>query len=486
MIPSLPRLHNEWQGEGSLHSSLFILCFTPNTPTSYHIPPFRPNMELISQKFCGYGEKAQFSRPLKPESIKTMKKLSLLLLLLSAISYSFANNNPDDKKKPRREDAINVYMEEASSYIKREVPFINYVRDINDADLVVLGTFQPTGSGGGEFTFFVEGRNKYAGVMDTVRFNTYADETDEQVRQKSVRTLKMGLMKYMIGTPLAKYIDIQFTEDIEEEVNTDKWNNWVFTTDVRGSLMGQKSADARSLNSSFNANRTTNKWRISTGIIYSTSNTQYDYGEVKATDKKEDSRIYGDIVKSIGEHWAIGASSDVYKSIYSNYDLGFTAGPSIEYDIFPYSESTRRIFRFFYNINYIYSDYTDTTAFLQTKESLFSHRFQGSYTTFQNWGTINFRAGWSNYLHDFSLNRLSLGAHVSVKIAKGLTFNMHGGYSFIHDQISLRKGSASIEDILLNRKELSTTYSYGTSIGFTYRFGSIYNNVVNPRLDVLF
>jgi hypothetical protein len=75
---------------------------------------------------------------------------------------------------------------------------------------------------------------------------------------------------------------------------------------------------------------------------------------------------------------------------------------------------------------------------------------------------------------------------VNIKIAKGLTFDLHGGYSFIHDQVSLRKGDASVEDILLNRKELSTTYQYGTSVGITYRFGSIYNNVVNPRLDALF
>ncbi len=414
-----------------------------------------------------------------------MKKLSLLLFIIFATLSLFAEEKPKSKKKPKRKDAINVYMD-ASSYMKQEVTFINYVRDIQDADLVVLGTFQTTGSGGGEFTFFVNGRNSFASVKDTLKFNTYADETDEQIRQKGVRMLKMGMMQYMINTPLADFIDIQFTEPIEEQVSTDKWNNWVFTTSLRGTLQGQQSANARSLNTSFNVGRTTKKWRISSGLYHNTSTTEYDYGDIKATDKKEESRIYGDVVKSLGEHWAVGASSDVFKSIYSNYDMGFVVGPAIEYDIFPYSESTRRIFRFYYILNYGYNNYTDTTVFLKTEESIWSHQLNTSYTNFQNWGTINFTAGWSNYLHDFSLNRFSMGAYVSIKIAKGLTFNMHGGYAFIHDQISLRKGDASIEDILLNRKELSTTYSYGTSIGITYRFGSIYNNVVNPRLDVLF
>jgi hypothetical protein len=323
-------------------------------------------------------------------------------------------------------------------------------------------------------------------VKDTVRFNTYPDETDEEIRQKGVRTLKMGLMKYMINSPLARYIDINFTEPIEEEVSTDKWDNWVFTTSLRSTLQGQQSADSREFESSFNAGRTTANWRLSAGLNHNISNTEYDYGDVKATNKREESRIYGDVVKSLGEHWAVGVSSDVYKSIFSNYDFQFLAGPAIEYDFFPYSESTRRIFRVFYVVNYGFNNYADTTVFLKSKESLWSHRLETSYTTFQHWGTINFSAGWRNYLHDFSLNRFSVGAYVSIKIARGLTFDLHGGYSFIHDQVSLRKGDASIEDILLNRKELSTTYQYGTSIGITYRFGSIYNNVVNPRLDALF
>ena len=418
-----------------------------------------------------------------------MKKLAIILTLIILAFNSFTQpsppENPENINKAFRKDAINVYMD-ATNYIKKEVPFINYVRDKEDADLLVIGTFQPTGSGGGEYTFFVEGQNRYSGVMDTVVFNTYPHESAEEIRQKSARVLKMGLMKYMINTPLAKFIDINFTEPITEEVSTDKWNNWIFTTRLKGGLMGQKSADARSIESSFNAGMTTNQWRISTGINHNTSKTVYNYGDVEATDKKENSRIYGDVVKSLGEHWAVGLSSDVFKSIYSNYDFGFVAGPAIEYDIFPYSESTRRIFRIFYVLNYGYNNYTDTTQFLKTKESLWSHRLQTSYTTFQNWGNIHFSAGWSNYLHDFSLNRVSIGTYIDIKIAKGLSFNVHAGYSFIHDQISLRKGNASIEDILLNRKELSTTYSYGTSVGITYRFGSIYNNVVNPRLDYLF
>ena len=160
--------------------------------------------------------------------------------------------------------------------------------------------------------------------------------------------------------------------------------------------------------------------------------------------------------------------------------------PAIEYDIFPYSESTRRIFRIYYIFRFGYNNYTDTTQFFKTEETLLSHRFQTSFTTVQKWGNIDISARWSNYLHDFSLNNLSLNGYITLRITKGLSISLMGGYSFVHDQVSLRKGDASVEDVLLHRQELSTSFSYRIRFGVTYTFGSIYNNVVNPRLDYVF
>jgi hypothetical protein len=51
----------------------------------------------------------------------------------------------------------------------------------------------------------------------------------------------------------------------------------------------------------------------------------------------------------------------------------------------------------------------------------------------------------------------------------------------MHDQLALVKGGATREEILLKRKELASTYTYFTYFGLSYTFGSIYNNVVNPR-----
>jgi hypothetical protein len=219
---------------------------------------------------------------------------------------------------------------------------------------------------------------------------------------------------------------------------------------------------------------------------YNNSHTVYDYGTINTTSTRETSALWGDAAKSLTDHWSVGLSADAFKSIYSNYDLKLYASPSIEYDIFPYSESTRRIFRIYYIFTLGYNNYTDSTQFFKTKETLWSHRMISSFTTIQKWGNINVSARWSNYLHDFSLNNISLNADIELKITKGLSLDLGAGYSFIHDQVSLRKGDVSIEDVLLNRQELSTTYSFYSSFGLTYTFGSIYNNVVNPRLNSIF
>jgi hypothetical protein len=56
-----------------------------------------------------------------------------------------------------------------------------------------------------------------------------------------------------------------------------------------------------------------------------------------------------------------------------------------------------------------------------------------------------------------------------------------GRYAAVHDQLALRKSEVSLDDLLLRRKELATGYSYSLSVGFSYSFGSVYSNVVNPR-----
>lgn len=51
----------------------------------------------------------------------------------------------------------------------------------------------------------------------------------------------------------------------------------------------------------------------------------------------------------------------------------------------------------------------------------------------------------------------------------------------VHNQLTIPKGDYVIEDVLLERAELETQFTYFASIGFSDSFAAIYNNIVNPR-----
>jgi hypothetical protein len=99
----------------------------------------------------------------------------------------------------------------------------------------------------------------------------------------------------------------------------------------------------------------------------------------------------------------------------------------------------------------------------------------------QPWGNIDVSLNASNFFHDFSKNRIEVFGGVSMRVVKGLSVNLFANASRIRDQIALPRGEATQEDILLRRRALQTSFDYFGSVGISYTFGSIYNNIVNPR-----
>lgn len=400
-----------------------------------------------------------------------------LLFLFSASCFSQEAVTESDTI---RKDALNVYMS-ASSYIKKEVTFINYVRDLKNADVYIIRTYQGTGSGGDATTYFLVGQNRFKGMNDTLVINTSPDDTEETSRIKELKSLKMGLMRYMLKTPLANYFDIKFTLPVKEVVSTDKWNSWVFSTSFYGYLSGEKSYKNIMMDGSFSANRITEKNKFEFSYSYGWEDSKFDVGDhiISSFSRNQ----YADLlyVKGINDHWSGGISAFANSSVYSNNDFSLTVKPAVEYDIFPYKEATRRQFRFQYGIGFESVNYHDTTIYNKIKETLGSQSLSAAYMVVEKWGSVNMSLRYSNYLHDWSKDNLSIYGGVSLRLAKGLRLNFGGRFSVVHDQLSLIKGGATYEEMLLRRKEIATQYTYYTNIGISYTFGSIYNNAVNPR-----
>ena len=71
---------------------------------------------------------------------------------------------------------------------------------------------------------------------------------------------------------------------------------------------------------------------------------------------------------------------------------------------------------------------------------------------------------------------------VSVRIMRGLQAYWSMSYSRVHDQITLAKAGASDAERLLRLRQLATSYTYFGFFSINYAFGSLCNNVVNPRM----
>ena len=114
------------------------------------------------------------------------------------------------------------------NYTRQEIPYINYVRDVREAQVFILVTSQNAGSGGEQFTFTFQGQGDFKGMNDTLTYTTSPDQTSTEIREKRTNMLKMGLMRYVARTPLFNEIEISHNKDLEDEEVIDRWNYWVF------------------------------------------------------------------------------------------------------------------------------------------------------------------------------------------------------------------------------------------------------------------
>ena len=187
------------------------------------------------------------------------------------------------------------------------------------------------------------------------------------------------------------------------------------------------------------------------------------------------------VVLSAGDHWGWGAQLSAAHSSFSNEDLTLRMAPAVEYNLFPYSESTRRQLRFLYSVGLTRLDYDQETIFLKTEEIVPDHRLVAALEVSQPWGSSRASLQIVQHLNDLSRYRINLSGGIDLRLFRGLAFNLNGGASRVRDQINLPAGDASEEEILTQQRELGTGFQYNFSVGFSYTFGSIFSNVVNPR-----
>ncbi len=373
------------------------------------------------------------------------------------------------------------------SFLKKEITFVDWMRDRKDADVHVLVTTQATGGGGTEYTIKFIGLGRFAGVEQTLKHVSTATSTSDETRRAIAEVLKRGLVRYVADTPQATRLKISFTDAPAgtpgaADPNKDPWNLWVFRTNVSGSLSGEQSTKYRSFRSSASANRTTDDWRLSFSASASYNSNSFDLSETE-TFKSLSRNIDGSAlaVKSLTQHWSLGLVGNASKSTFLNYDFRMRVAPGVEYNFFPYSESTRRMLTTQYTLGISRFDYDEVTIFDKAEETLPDHRLGTTLSLRQPWGTTSGSVNFTQYLTKLDKYRLSAYGNANVRLFKGFSFNVFAEASRTRDQINLRRGGASPEEILVRQRQLASGYNYFMNFGVSYSFGSIFNNIVNPR-----
>ena len=201
----------------------------------------------------------------------------------------------------------------------------------------------------------------------------------------------------------------------------DPWNLWVYRVSTNGFFNGESQSSSSNLSGNLSATRTTAEWKISIGANANYRQSNYTFNDTTPPSVfiQRSSGANVTVVKSITDHWSAGVSANVGHAEFNNQALTAGGRASIEYNFYKWKEATQ-------------------------------HQFIIANTTKERWGSVDLSASVSQYLHD---------------------------------QIFLARGGLGVEDILTRQRQLATSFSYFTFVGLSYTFGSIYNTIVNPRLD---
>jgi len=374
-----------------------------------------------------------------------------------------------------------------SDFLRSEITFVDYVRDRAEAEIHLLITRITTGSGGREYTAEFIGSGRFDGTTRTLKANTTSSDSEDTIRRQIANMVRLGLLGFVSadGVPSGMRLEVELgSEQARPAVAGDRWDNWVFSVRGGGSIDAEESQREVQFSGAVSADRITPDWKITLGAEIEHQREQFNLDDedeepFEATRREQDFNWL--VVKGLGEHWSVGATGDVESSTFENTELGVSAAPAIEYNLFPYSEYTRRQFRIQYALGPRYANYYEVTLFGETEETLAQHEVSATYDQRERWGSLESRVEWSQYLHDLDLSRLEIDGEVSLRILRGLSVSAEVGASRIRDQLSLPARGASPEEILLRLRELSSGYEFQFAFGITYTFGSIFSSVVNPR-----
>jgi hypothetical protein len=374
-------------------------------------------------------------------------------------------------------------------YFRREITWVDWVRDREDSDVHVLVTMQSAG-GGLSFEIAFIGRDGFEGQdHNLTAFSSSTDTQDEQ-RELLAARVKLGLAPYAAETSAASLLSLTYqdpdqaggAQPAQVTPENDPWNLWVFNVSLGGSMSGESTFSNANVNASVNADRVSAEWKFTSRVNFNYRENEFDISDdltITSFTRSMGASLL--LVKSLGPRVGLGGRGNISSSSFSNQDIRVSLVPALEFNVFPYSESSRRLFTLQYRVGPEFVRYDETTVFGKDEEWLYRNALTAFLSAQQPWGSASFSLTGEAFLNDLSKNSLSVFGNVNLRIVRGLSLRLFASAARIRNRVNLAGSDASEQDILLRNRLLESSFSFNFNVGLSYRFGSIFNNIVNPR-----
>ena len=374
-------------------------------------------------------------------------------------------------------------------YYRTEIDWVNWVRVPDAADVHVIITSLGTGSGGREFRFDYIGHGPYEGYESAVRYQSFSTDTGREQLDGVAHALGVGLASFassagfrdIVTLVSAEPRDITGERVVSRSEVEDRWDLWVFRINGSGEFDGESTRKRVQSSGSFSISRVTPTWKVRTNIRGSYNRLNVDLDEDDFSDTRVDWNFNQTAVYALADHWSTGMQLQSARTTRYNQRVRVELTPVIEYSFFPYEEATRRSLTASYRIGAAYREYFETTTFGEDEETRAEHSFEIDFSQRQDWGDAGVTLQGSQFLHDTSLYNISLRGDIDYRVVRGFSINARGNIRRVEDQIYLSARGVTDEEALLALRLRATSYDYNLRLGFSFQFGSLFNNVVNNR-----
>ena len=426
-------------------------------------------------------------------------RLSLAVLTLSVV----LSGAPAEAQEAARENGgLRIFLDCRTrdcdrTYFRTEITWVTWVRDQRDASVHVIMTSQRTGAGGQEYQLDFIGGEAFQGYEAQGLYQSLPTDTERERLDGIVLTLGLGLATFATESGFRNIVQLDGVGAarggnaadaaarlgvVSLEQVDDPWNLWIFRINASGSYDAESRQENRQLRTGFTATRVSPKWMQRYSGNFNNRRREFDLSDgSQFIDDRYDWGVNWRVVYSIAQNWSLGVRGNVGRNTRNNQSFWGQMNPAMEYSFFPYEEATRRSLTAFYEIGPVYREYLEETLLGRNEELRGQQALTVDFSQRQAWGNASIRMSASAYLHDSDLYNLSLRGNLRFRITRGLELNMGASYSKVADQVFLSGEDLTDEARLLELQTQQTDFQARLNFGFSYQFGSIYNNVVNNR-----